>query len=126
MLAGIVTETDVLAALFEDRCTMETVVAEVMCRQVSTVSVFDEAHHLAQVFMRGEVALVVDEAGKLVTLQQGRLDRAPARQRREEQPRRSMTARTTRGQAMVASALTSAQRPPSAAGTILPQLTDSL
>jgi len=67
-LRGIVTETDVLAALFEDRCTMDTVVAEVMCRQVSTVSLFDHAQRLAEVFMRGEVALVTDETGKLTTL----------------------------------------------------------
>ena len=67
-LAGILTETDVLSALFEDRCTMDTVVGEVMCRQVSTVSMFDPASKLAQVFMRGECALVVDDAGKLITL----------------------------------------------------------
>lgn len=40
--------------------------------------------------------------------------------------RRSITAFTTRGQAIVASAFTSAHRPPSLAGTIFPQLTDSL
>ena len=68
LLAGIVTETDVLTALFDDRCTMETVVAEVMCRQVSTVSVFDDATKLAEVFLRGEVAVVVDENCQLKTL----------------------------------------------------------
>ncbi len=67
-LAGIVTETDVLSALFDDRCTMDTVVAEVMCRQVSTVSVFDEATRLAEVFLRGEVAVVLDEKARLKTL----------------------------------------------------------
>ena len=39
---------------------------------------------------------------------------------------RSITARTTSGQAMVASAKTSAKRPPSASGTNLPQETPSL
>jgi cystathionine beta-synthase len=68
LLVGIVTETDVLSALFDDRCTMTTVVAEVMCRQVSTVKLFDDATTLAEVFLRGEVAIVVDEQGKLITL----------------------------------------------------------
>ena len=67
-LAGILTETDVLAALFEDRCTMDTVIAEVMCRRVSTVSMTDAAAKLAETFLRGETALVLDDAGKLVTL----------------------------------------------------------
>jgi len=67
-LVGIVTETDVLSALFDDRCTMESVVAEVMCRKVSTVSLYDEATVLATVFLRGEVAVVVDDKGGLKTL----------------------------------------------------------
>jgi len=68
VLVGIITETDVLAALFEDRCTMESKVAEVMCRQVATVGMDDPASRLADVFMGGEVALVVDEGGELVSL----------------------------------------------------------
>ncbi len=64
-LAGILTETDVLTALFDDRCTMDTVIAEVMCRKVSTVSMEDDASALAGVFLRGETALVVDHDGKL-------------------------------------------------------------
>ena len=67
-LVGIVTETDVLSALFEDRCTMDSSVAEVMCRKVSTVSAQDPATRLADVFMRGEVALVIDAKGRLLTL----------------------------------------------------------
>jgi cystathionine beta-synthase len=67
-LAGIITEADVLGALFDDRCTMDTVVAEVMCRKVSTVSLHDEATVLAHVFMRGETAIVIDDEGKLMTL----------------------------------------------------------
>ena len=42
------------------------------------------------------------------------------------QDERSITARTTSGQAMVASAKTSAKRPPSLSGTNLPQETPSL
>ncbi len=67
-LVGILTEADVLSALFDDRCTMESVVGEVMCRQVATVSMEDDATALADVFMRGETALVVDENGKLTGL----------------------------------------------------------
>ncbi len=67
-LAGILTETDVLGALFDDRCTMDTVTAEVMCRRVSTVRLVDEATKLAEVFLRGETAIVVDDGGKLIGL----------------------------------------------------------
>ena len=67
-LAGILTETDVLTALFDDRCTMDTVSAEVMCRRVSTVNVADPATKLAETFLRGETALVLDDGGKLLTL----------------------------------------------------------
>jgi cystathionine beta-synthase len=66
VLAGIVTETDVLGALFNDRCTMETVVAEVMCRQVATVRLNDSAAQLSEVFGRGETAIVIDDDGKLI------------------------------------------------------------
>ncbi|MCB9899498.1 MAG: cystathionine beta-synthase [Planctomycetes bacterium] len=67
-LEGIVTETDVLAALFDDRCTLDTTVGEVMCRKATTVKLFDPASRLAEVFMSGSVALVVDDKGHLVTL----------------------------------------------------------
>ncbi len=67
-LVGILTETDVLAGLFEDRCTMDTVTAEVMCRRVSTVSMADASTKMAEVFGRGETALVLDDEGRLVTL----------------------------------------------------------
>jgi cystathionine beta-synthase len=67
-LVGIITETDVLGALFDDRCTMDTVVAEVMCRKVSTLRLHDEATKLASCFLRGETAIVLDDEGKLVTL----------------------------------------------------------
>ena len=67
-LVGILTETDVLTGLFEDRCTMDTVTAEVMCRRVSTVNMNDAATKMAEVFGRGETALVLDDEGRLVTL----------------------------------------------------------
>jgi cystathionine beta-synthase len=65
-LVGIVTETDVLGSLFADHCTMETVIAEVMCRQVATVRLYDKASLLAQAFGRGETAIVIDDSDKLI------------------------------------------------------------
>ncbi|MFT7463802.1 MAG: cystathionine beta-synthase [Pseudohongiellaceae bacterium] len=67
-LVGIITETDILASLFDKRCTMDSIVAEVMCRQVATVCLDAPASQLAEVFMRGEVALVVDDEGNLLNL----------------------------------------------------------
>ena len=67
-LVGIVTEADVLGALFDDRCTMDTVVAEVMCRKVATLRQHDEAARLAECFLRGETAIVLDDEDKLVTI----------------------------------------------------------
>jgi cystathionine beta-synthase len=67
-LVGILTETDVLGAMFDDRATMNSSVAEVMCRKVATVSAESPATQLGDVFMRGEVALVVDGQGKLLSL----------------------------------------------------------
>jgi cystathionine beta-synthase len=67
-LVGLITETDVLGALFDDRCTMDTVVAEVMCRKVSTVRLHDEAARLAEVFLRGETAIILDDKDKLIGL----------------------------------------------------------
>ena len=57
-----------LGALVEGRCTMSTVIAEVMCRTVSTVSMSDPSEMLTAAFMRGETALVLDEDGALITL----------------------------------------------------------
>jgi cystathionine beta-synthase len=67
-LVGLITETDVLGALFDDRCTMDTVVAEVMCRKVSTVRLHEEASRLAEVFLRGETAIILDDREKLIGL----------------------------------------------------------
>ena len=59
-LSGIVTETDVLHFLVEGR-DIDTSLAEVMARRVSTVRPHDDAEILPQLFERGEVAIVVDE-----------------------------------------------------------------
>jgi len=67
-LVGILTETDVLAALFDDKASTETVVAEVMCRDVLTLSLDDDIAQLPAIFAGGAVALVLDDRGRLVSL----------------------------------------------------------
>ncbi len=64
-LSGIITESDVLHVMLEGNAKGETAIAEVMERKVSTVSKDAPAQMLAQVFERGEVALVVDEERRL-------------------------------------------------------------
>ena len=59
-LAGILTENDVLQVLVDGRATRGTSIAEVMVRNVSTVSMHDSAAELPTIFERGEVALVTD------------------------------------------------------------------
>jgi cystathionine beta-synthase len=60
-LAGILTESDLLHQLMTGRVDKETVVAEVMERKVSTVSLHAGSGELPRIFERGEVAIVVDE-----------------------------------------------------------------
>src|SRR5574338_137426 len=60
-LAGIITESDLLHQLMTGRVDRDTVVAEVMERKVSTVSVHASSSELPRIFERGEVAIVVDE-----------------------------------------------------------------
>jgi cystathionine beta-synthase len=60
-LAGILTESDLLHQLMTARADRETVVAEVMERKVSTVSLHAGSGELPRIFERGEVAIVVDE-----------------------------------------------------------------
>jgi cystathionine beta-synthase len=60
VLAGILTELDVMQQLVAGRCKGDTTVAEAMVRRVSTVGVHQQAGELPQIFERGEVALVVD------------------------------------------------------------------
>ncbi|MBX3274876.1 MAG: cystathionine beta-synthase [Sandaracinaceae bacterium] len=58
-LSGIITESDLLTFLVEGRA-IDTPLAEVMVRRVSTVELEDPADVLPQLFERGEVAIVVD------------------------------------------------------------------
>ncbi|MDB4959133.1 MAG: cystathionine beta-synthase [Myxococcales bacterium] len=60
-LAGILTESDLLHQLMSGRVDKNTVVAEVMERKVSTVSMHAGSGELPRIFERGEVAIVVDE-----------------------------------------------------------------
>ena len=60
-LAGILTESDLLHQLMSGRVDRNTVVAEVMERKVSTVSMHAGSGELPRIFERGEVAIVVDE-----------------------------------------------------------------
>jgi cystathionine beta-synthase len=60
-LAGILTESDLLHQLMSGRADKDTLVAEVMERKVSTVSMHAGSGELPRIFERGEVAIVVDE-----------------------------------------------------------------
>ncbi|MEN0060494.1 MAG: cystathionine beta-synthase [Myxococcota bacterium] len=59
-LSGIVTESDVLRFLVEGR-DIQTPLAEIMVRKVSTVHPHEDASVLPELFERGEVAIVIDE-----------------------------------------------------------------
>jgi cystathionine beta-synthase len=59
-LAGILTESDLLHQFMMGRANADTVVAEVMERKVSTVSLQASSSELPRIFERGEVAIVVD------------------------------------------------------------------
>jgi cystathionine beta-synthase len=60
-LVGIVTESDLLSRLVEGHATLASAVAEVMFRNVETVSAADDAQMLTQLFARGNVGIVVDD-----------------------------------------------------------------
>ncbi len=60
-LVGILTESDVLRRLVSGRATRATLVAEVMVRQVSTVTMHANSSELPRIFERGEVAIVLDD-----------------------------------------------------------------
>jgi cystathionine beta-synthase len=62
-LAGILTETDVLARLLDGRCTPASRVGEVMFRRVETIHENEDAGKLTALFGQGLVAVVVDDAG---------------------------------------------------------------
>jgi cystathionine beta-synthase len=60
-LVGMVTESDLLSKLVENRATLASSVAEVMFRRVVTVRASDEAGKLRHLFAEGLVGVVVDE-----------------------------------------------------------------
>jgi cystathionine beta-synthase len=64
VLAGILTESDVLRLMLNGTANQATRVAEVMVRHVSTVWLHTPASELTNVFERDEVALVVDDHRK--------------------------------------------------------------
>jgi len=67
-LAGILTESDLLHQLMSGRVDRNTVVAEVMERKVSTVSMHAGSGELPRIFERGEVAIVVDDHKSIIGL----------------------------------------------------------
>ncbi len=60
-LVGIITEQDVLRVLVDGRADRDSAIAEVMVRNVATVSPHTSAGELPRIFERGEIAIVVDE-----------------------------------------------------------------
>ncbi len=67
-LTGIITEQDVLRVLVGGRMSTESSIAEVMVRNVATVSPHTSAGDLPDIFERGEVALVIDEERRVTAL----------------------------------------------------------
>ncbi len=67
-LAGIITEQDVLRVLVAGRLSTTSSIAEVMERNVATVSPHTSAGELTGIFERGEVALVIDEEQQVKAL----------------------------------------------------------
>jgi len=67
-LAGILTESDMLQGLVSQQWQLTTKVAEAMCRRVATVTEHTPASMLPEIFGRGEVAIVIDGAQKVLGL----------------------------------------------------------
>ncbi len=65
-LVGIVTESDVLEKLVDGRASLTSAVAEVMFRRVTTVREGEDAGKLLDIFTKGMVGLVVNDAGDLL------------------------------------------------------------
>ena len=65
-LAGIVTESDLLASIVEGRASLSSSLAEVMIRNIDTIHVAESATALMDRFANGAVGLVVDDAGQLM------------------------------------------------------------
>ena len=67
-LAGMLTEAGVLRHLVSGRATPATSVAEIMERRVATLAAGTSAGEITGIFERGEVAVIVDEAGEVLGL----------------------------------------------------------
>ncbi|MBX2814118.1 MAG: cystathionine beta-synthase [Myxococcales bacterium] len=67
-VVGIVTESDLLGRLVEGQCQLDSKMAEVMFRQVSTIRTHQYASDLLDLFARDEVGVVVDTDDALVDL----------------------------------------------------------
>ncbi len=65
-IMGILTESDVLEKLVDGRASLQSKVAEVMFRRVTTVRDSDDAGRLLDLFSKGMIGLVVDEPGTLL------------------------------------------------------------
>ena len=65
-IVGILTESDVLEKLVDGRASLTSAVAEVMFRRVSMVLEREDAGKLLEIFTKGMVGLVVDDAGALL------------------------------------------------------------
>jgi cystathionine beta-synthase len=66
-LSGVITESDVLHFLVEGK-DIETPLAEVMARRVTTMRPHDGADALPDLFERGEVAIVVDDERRVTAV----------------------------------------------------------
>ena len=66
VLAGILTESDVLYCLIGGRSSRDSSVAEVMIRKVSTVYPHTNANVLPELFEKDEVAIIVNEDKKVL------------------------------------------------------------
>ncbi|MEL6184494.1 MAG: cystathionine beta-synthase [Myxococcota bacterium] len=65
-VVGIVTESDMLARLVEGQCNLDSSMAEVMFRRVSTVRTDDDAQALLALFAREEAGVVLDRDDRLI------------------------------------------------------------
>lgn len=65
-LVGIVTESDLLAKLVDGRASLSSAVAEVMFRNVKTLTAGEDAGKLLEVFSAGMVGIVVDDSERLL------------------------------------------------------------
>jgi cystathionine beta-synthase len=67
-LVGILTESDVLSGLVAGQFHLQMTVAEAMTRQVTTVLEHEPASMLPELFSRGEVAIVTNEAQGVLSI----------------------------------------------------------